>query len=94
MACSGRFYFTRDGVELKDHPLNGAVIAGAGPYVDIKAANRRGATAFDRRRTVVYVSTKAGDKAVTTADFGEFSVSVLEWWPEVSARCRFMLVAK
>lgn len=88
----GRFYFRRNGVELKDHPLNGSVIAGCGAAVDPVAFDKPQATSWDRRRTEIYVLRGGKERTVTVEDFGGEPVEVYEWWPNPEVRCRFMLV--
>lgn len=91
---SGRFYFYQDGKQLLEHPLHGAIFEGCGAYVDPKRANCPNASDYDKRRTSISVFTGKGyeTKQVTCADFGNRPVLVVNWFPNVEARSRFMMV--
>lgn len=71
----GRFYFYRNGEELRNHPLNGSVFEGTGPD--------------HRTKAVIYVG-RTG-KPVTVADFDNIPVTVRLWFPEKAARTSFFL---
>ena len=89
---SGRFYFFRDGRELRDHPCNGSPVAGTGRAVDPAAYSSPRATAWDRRRTAITVWRGRREVRLTVEDFGGQPVLVREWWPDPSARSEFYLV--
>lgn len=95
---AGRFYFKRSvhGVltEMKDHALNGSVVAGAGPAVDPVAFNKPRGTSWDRRRTEIQIFANGKEQTITTAFFDNESVEVYEWWPNPEARSTYMLVPK
>lgn len=95
---AGRFYFKRltHGVltELKDHPLNGSVVAGAGPAVDPVAYNKPKSSSWDRRRNEIQIFVNGKEQTITTAFFEDQPVEVYEWWPNTEARSTYMLVPK
>lgn len=91
---AGRFYFKREGVELKDHALNGSVVAGAGPAVDPVAYNKPKSSSWDRRRNEIQIFLNGKEQKITTAYFDDQPVEVYEWWPNPEARSTYMLVPK
>ena len=78
MSDCGRFYFYKNGCELKSHPLNGAVFEGCGPYT------------APGKRAILYAG-RHGERRITTNDFGGESVTVKLWFPAVEARETFTL---
>jgi len=93
MASSGRFYFqTEDGQDFT-HELQGSVFEGCGAFVDMKAANKQGASCMDRRRTsVTCFIGKRATRTITCADFEGRTVRVKLWFPNDDARDFFYLV--
>lgn len=92
MHSSARFYFAdiNTGAELADHPLNGAIFEGEGPWHQHEGNFVHG------HKNVLYVTEYVGGRQqtrkVTCADFDGRCVRVKFWCPNPDYRSTFVLV--
>ena len=81
-----KVYFYQNGIELKDHPLNGATLMGAGPFI---APPQNGKTVRSNIQITRSRNLRGGNyktENVTIADFGGKPVEVKEWYPGIDGK--------